>query len=109
MNCPIVRSRSPMSWCGAKLQIKQNIDDRSGWTLPPLLEQLKPGDSFLIQCHDLTIEDRGAQFQFFGRISDARELGFKRQSIPRPDTSFGTRSLHRFYEFGERPFHACKN
>jgi hypothetical protein len=39
-------------------QIKEDKHDRCGWTLLPFLKQLKPGDSFIVQSHDFTIEDR---------------------------------------------------
>jgi hypothetical protein len=42
----------------ASKQIEQKKDNRSGWTFLPLLKQLEPRNSFLIQCHDLAIEDR---------------------------------------------------
>jgi hypothetical protein len=99
----------------------------------PFLKQLKSGDSFFIEGHYLTIENRWAQFQFFGRISNGWELRFKWQSVARPDPSFtgwindrdrwitvqlgfenpvwtierllGNRSHHWFDEFGEKSFH----
>ena len=39
-------------------QIKQDIRNWSSWTFLPFLKQLEAGNPFLIQGHDLTIEDR---------------------------------------------------